>query len=774
MKKRQIRSLISVVIFVSLIFSINLFADSSIDIIPKPQKVERKSGVFKLNKSTRIIISTETEEMKSVADYLQDKILSPTGYMLDIEEGRADKNSIFLSLDKNMPGKAGGYELSVENNKITISSNSPIGCFYGVQTLRQLFPPEFESKQILSHINWQAPVVEIEDAPRFEYRGLHLDVGRHFFPVSFIKKYIDLLAMHKMNRFHWHLTEDQGWRIEIKKYPKLTEISAFRDETVVGHAAKSNVYDGEPYGGYYTQEQVKEIVKYAQERHVTIIPEIEMPGHSQAVLEAYPELGCTGGPYEAATKWGVHREVYCAGKEKTFTFLKDVLDEVMTLFPGKYIHIGGDECPKDRWEECPDCQRRIKEEGLKNEHDLQSYFIKRIEKYLVKNNRKLIGWDEILEGGLAPEATVMSWRGVAGGIEAAQQSHDVIMTPNTYCYLDYYQADPTTEPLAIGGYLPLEKCYSYEPIPEELNADEAKHILGVQGNVWTEYMKTPEYVEYMAYPRAIALAEVGWSSKENKDFDNFKKRLDKYYKRLDQMHVNYFYEIPKPHSVKDYFPFLKSCKIELESPKEEAEIYYTVNGSQPDKNSKKYKKPIKLRKSATIKAITYLPGCSKYSKVKNITAEKQDYIEPVDLNNLNQGLSRKYFEGEFSKISDLKNDYLHKELKTDNFTIPDLARNNNFACEFNGYLKVESKDIYTFYLTSDDGSILRIGNQIVIDNDGLHSATDLKGSVALNKGYYPIKVSYFQAGGGATLKLQWKPGEDEGKSIIPVENLFHK
>ena len=774
MDTKNIKNITKIFLVASLLIGMNLFANSFINIIPQPQKLEQKSGNFQLNKNTKIIISENSREMESVADFLQDKIIHPTGYKLPIQEGGSTENSIFLHLDENMPGKTEAYKLDVNAKRVTIAANSTPGIFYGIQTLRQLFPPEFESKQILPGVEWKAQAVNIKDEPRFNYRGMHLDVGRHFFPVSFIKKYIDLLAMHKMNRFHWHLTEDQGWRIEIKKYPKLTRISAFRDETVVGHGGTSNVYDGERYGGFYTQKEVKEIVKYAQKRHVTIIPEIEMPGHSQAVLAAYPEIGCTGGPYEVATTWGVHNEIYCAGKEATFTFLTNVLDEVIDLFPGKYIHIGGDEAPKERWEECSDCQKRIQEEGLKNEHELQSYFIKRIEKYLNSKGRRLIGWDEILEGGLAPEATVMSWRGVSGGIEAAKQGHDVIMTPNTHCYLDYYQADPKTEPLAIGGFLPLERCYSYEPIPEELNSNQTHHILGVQGNVWTEYMNTPEYVEYMAYPRAIALAEVGWSQKSDKDFKNFKKRLEHHYKRLDQLHVNYFYEIPKPQSVKDFFPFLKSCKIELTLPKEEAEIYYTLDGSHPNNNSKKYKNPIKLRKSATIKAITYLPGCSEYSKVKTITAEKLDYLKAVDLNGLKQGLSCKYFEGEFSKIRDFKNNYLQEELTTDNFTIPDLARNSNFACEFKGFLKIDRKNIYTFYLTSDDGSILKIGNQIVIDNDGLHSATKVQGSVALNKGYYPIEVKYFQAGGGATLKLDWNHEYVEESSIIPVENLFHK
>lgn len=364
------------------------------------------------------------------------------------------------------------------------------------------------------------------------------------FPVSFVKKYIDLLAYHKFNRFHWHLTEDQGWRIEIKKYPKLQEVAAYRKETLVGNYG-SGKYDGQRYGGFYTQEEVKDIVKYAADRYVTIIPEIEMPGHAVAALTAYPQLGCTGGPYEVRTTWGVADDVFCAGKEETFAFLQDVLDEVVPLFPGKYVHIGGDECPKTRWKKCPHCQKRIKTEKLKDEHALQSYFIQRIEKYLNGKGKQIIGWDEILEGGLAPNATVMSWRGEEGGIAAAQQGHDVIMTPGNWCYFDHYQDTSKTEPLAIGGFTPVSQVYSYEPLPEQLSAEESKHVLGAQANLWTEYIATPEYAEFMAYPRACALAEVVWSPKENKSYDDFVKRMATHVTRLDQLKVNYAKHITK-------------------------------------------------------------------------------------------------------------------------------------------------------------------------------------------------------------------------------------
>jgi hexosaminidase len=426
------------------------------------------------------------------------------------------------------------YVLEVTETSITIEAATHAGLFYGLQTLRQLV----RRGESGSADAGEVPAVLIQDRPRFEYRGMHLDVGRHFFPVAFIKRYIDLITMYKMNRFHWHLTEDQGWRIEIKKYPRLTEVGAYRRETILEKNFDPYVGDGIPYGGYYTQDEIREIVEYAGQRYVTVIPEIEMPGHSTAALAAYPELACTEGPFEVATKWGIHDDIYCP-KEETFEFLEDVLTEVMNLFPSNYIHIGGDEAPKTRWEESDLAQDVIRREGLADEHELQSYFIKRIERFLLQNGRRLIGWDEILEGGLAPAATVMSWRGVAGGIEAARQGHDVIMTPTSHMYFDYYQDDPEREPLAIGGHIPLAKVYEFEPVPPELSGQEATHVLGAQGNVWSEYMKTADYVEYMVLPRMLALSEVVWSPAEVRGWEFFKWRLRSHFERFDRMGVRY-------------------------------------------------------------------------------------------------------------------------------------------------------------------------------------------------------------------------------------------
>lgn len=506
-----------------------------INIVPKPVRMVQEKGVFELNAETPIVVNEDSAEIKQIAGFLQAHLSDFYGLKNKVEVGDlpVDK-TVFISLDKSLNLSKEAYTLSINPKGIVLKASAPNGLFYGVQTLIQLLP---HSKKQLAQVTF--PAVQIEDSPRFSWRGMHLDVSRHFMPVSFIKKYIDYIAMNKMNVFHWHLTDDQGWRIEIKKYPKLTQVGAWRKETLIGHPGKDNKYDGKRYGGFYTQDQIKEIVAYAKARYVTVVPEIEMPGHAMAALAAYPELGCTGGPYQVGTRWGVYDDVYCAGKEKTFKFLEDVLTEVMALFPSQYIHIGGDECPKTRWKACPYDQARMKKLGLKNEEELQSYFVQRIEKFLNAHGRKMIGWDEILEGGLAPNAVIMSWRGEKGGIAAAQAHHSVIMTPGGYCYFDHYQGKPESEPIAFGGFTPLKKVYNYEPVPKELAPDEYKYILGSQGNVWTEYMKTPAKVEYMIFPRMAALAEVLWSPKASRNYDDFLKRMRSEVKLYDAYGINY-------------------------------------------------------------------------------------------------------------------------------------------------------------------------------------------------------------------------------------------
>jgi hexosaminidase len=517
-----------------------------VQLIPQPVSVEMARGSHAIETKLLIHYPEGQKELAMLTEYLSSFFESSpvSASVLDLRHGKSQMRGVLLQLDERLenPEK---YELDITRKRITITGGGLPGVFYGIQTIRQLLPPELEDPIMAKKVTrMEIPCMSITDYPSFPYRGMHLDVARHMFPVSFIKKYIDLLALHKMNHFHWHLTEDQGWRIEIKKYPRLTEVGAWRDETLVGHLSeRPAVYDGVRYGGYYTQEEVREVVEYATSRFVTVIPEIEMPGHAQAVLAAYPELGCTGGPYEVAKRWGVFHEVFCAGNERVFEFLEDVLTEVVELFPSRLIHIGGDECPKTRWKDCPKCQQRIKTEGLADEYELQSYFIRRIETFLLAKNRNIIGWDEILEGGLAPNATVMSWRGEEGGIEAARMGHHAIMTPVSHSYFDYYQADPQTQPLAIGGLTSIEKVYGYDPLPDVLTEEEGKLILGAQGNVWTEYMKTPSRVEYMAYPRTIALAEVTWTPKSKRNYADFLLRLRRHLRRLDVLDVNYFRNI---------------------------------------------------------------------------------------------------------------------------------------------------------------------------------------------------------------------------------------
>ena len=503
-----------------------------VSLVPRPVLVSPAEGSFMIGQTASARVESSGAELAVAAKFLASYYRNSTSRQLDVNVSDEPGDESFLfSLDDQIKG-TDGYRLTITDARVEVRANSPRAAIYAVQTLRQLLPASHENATFEP---WVFPQIQIEDYARFRYRGMHLDVGRHFFPLPFIKKYIDLLSLHKFNYFHWHLTEDQGWRIEIKKYPKLTQVGAWRKETRV---EKSGVGDGVRYGGFYTQDEVREAVSYALERGITIIPEIEMPGHSLAALASYPELACHDETYEVATRWGVFDQVYCP-TDATFAFLQDVLTEVMDLFPGPYVHIGGDECPKGSWKRSSFCQNLMKAEGLEDEHELQSYFIHRIEKMLSARGKTLIGWDEILEGGLSPKATVMSWRGISGGIAAACQDHDVIMTPTSHCYFDYYQGEQGAEPLAIGGHTDVREVYSFDPIPIGLDSAKHRYILGAQANVWTEYMKTPEHVEYMVLPRMAAMAEVLWSPEQGRDWDDFKARMSRLRRRYDALGLNY-------------------------------------------------------------------------------------------------------------------------------------------------------------------------------------------------------------------------------------------
>lgn len=591
---------------------------ASYSVVPLPQEISlNRDNPFLMNEKTIVAYPGNNLLLKRNAEFLSEYVNQSTGYKLQLKalfEGESAENAIVLELNPKIGSKE-GYLLSVTEKGILIEGQTENGVFYGIQTLRKSIPAVARGSAILM------PAGTVKDEPRFAYRGMHLDVARHFFPVEFVKEYIDLLALHNMNTFHWHLTDDQGWRIEIKKYPKLTEVGSVRNRTVAGYAG-SGKYDSISYGGYYTQEQLKEIVRYAHERYINIIPEVDLPGHMLAALAAYPELGCTGGPYEVCPDWGVFEDVLCIGNEKTIPFLEDVMAELIEIFPSKYIHIGGDEAPRTRWEQCPKCQARIKAEGLKadKEHSaedrLQSYCMKRIEAFLDSHGRQIIGWDEILEGDASPNATVMSWRGSSGGIKAAQMGHNVIMTPNTHCYFDFYQtSDTKDEPLAIGGCLPIEKVYSLEPA-ESLTKEQARHILGAQANLWTEYITKTEQVEYMVLPRMAALAEVQWTQPEKKDYKDFTARIINLLAMYQRDKLNYAKHI---FDIKADFTAdtIKKTMVVTLSTIDNSPIYYTLDGSEPNEGSQKYVEPISIHQSAALCAVAIRPDG------KSKTIEKQ-------------------------------------------------------------------------------------------------------------------------------------------------------
>ena len=597
---------LSVAFILLLLSAVGLPAQNTYQIIPQPASIVEKGGSFVVNPQTVLQLQVENEELlpdyQNVADMLSGRFKTAAGFGLKVST-QARNTIIFRQVDGL--GKE-AYKLSVTPNDILIESSAPNGAFYAMQTLLQLLPPDIYAQARSGNSRWAVPCAVIEDEPRFSYRGLHLDVCLHFFPVEFIKRYLDLMAVHKMNVFHWHLTEDQGWRIEIKRYPELTQKGAVRKETVIG-TLKSGFYDGTPHGGFYTQDEIREIVQYAADRYITVIPEIEMPGHALAAITCYPELSCgLEDSYELATRWGVFRQVYCP-KAGTFEFLENVLEEVMELFPSEYIHIGGDECPKTSWKQCPHCQDLMVTLGLKDEFELQSFFVQRIEKFINSRGKKIIGWDEILQGGLAPNATVMSWLGEEGGIKSAQQHHDVVMCPHTQYYLDYYQADPKTEKLAMGHLVPLRQVYQYNPVPDTLTPEQQKYIIGVQGCVWTEYMPNRERVEYMAYPRATAISESGWSTAANKDWYGYTQRLEKHFQRLDRLKVNYskaFFDVLI--RVHEDGPYSKVVTMSVDAP--DADIRYTIDGSAPTANSPAYNLPFVINRSEVVRAAAFRKG----------------------------------------------------------------------------------------------------------------------------------------------------------------------
>lgn len=621
---------------------------SDINIIPQPVSIIRNVGAFNFNAKTKIFIVADADTaLEATVKSFMEEIHAGSGATVqtkvDEKKAKRTKNVIVFFLTKDAKPTKEAYTINIDQDRVNISANTNSGIFYACQTLLQLAPTSVFNNAVPKNY-FSFPAVTIADAPRFGYRGMHLDVCRHFFPVKFVKKFIDLLALHKFNTFHWHLTDDQGWRIEIKKYPLLTAIGSQRKETMEGnYSKKPRTFDATPYGGFYTQDEIRDVVQYAQKKFVTIIPEIEMPGHALAALSAYPNLSCDSTKkYEAATTWGVFEDVFCP-KEETFNFIDGVLTEVAALFPSEIIHIGGDECPKTAWKKSEFCQDLMKREGLKNEEELQSYFIRRVEKILASKGKKLLGWDEILEGGLSPTASVMSWRGIQGGIDAAKAGHNVVMTPGTPVYFDHYQAEASTEPMTIGGLNTLQNVYDYEPLPSELTDEQNKFILGAQGNIWTEYIADPSRVEYMAYPRVCALAEVVWSAKSQKNYPDFMRRLSKHIERLANKNVNFctraFDVACKVQVSKD------TVQVALSTLLDDAKIFYTTDKSAPTEKSKLYTAPFEVGSEANVRAIVVKNsknyGMPMRQKLKLHTAVTKKYTltyPPNDLEHTQNGI----------------------------------------------------------------------------------------------------------------------------------------
>lgn len=768
MKKTFFR-LIAAIVILSPIIATAQDTDPNLGIIPAPVSLRKMAGEFTISKETALLAdSVDNKAVLFLADFLKNKAMltvQPKHY-----SGNASENSIILTAEgtTNMPAEA--YRLTITSGKITIAGKGA-GLFYGIQSLIQLFPAERAATV-------KVPAVVIDDYPRFGYRGLMLDVCRHFVGVESLKKYIDLLAAYKFNTFHWHLTDDQGWRIEIKKYPKLIQIGSQRAQTVIGnyHDRTPQQYDNTPYGGYYTQDQVREIVKYAADRYITVIPEIEMPGHAMAALAAYPELSCDASEtYKVAETWGVFKDVFCPN-EQTFTFLQDVLTEVMDLFPSKLIHIGGDEVPKDVWKQSAYAQRLIRQNKLKDEHGLQSYFIHRIEKFVNSKGRNIIGWDEILEGGLAPNATVMSWRGEAGGIEAAQQNHNVIMTPSSNgLYLDHAQGLLYQEPMGIGGYAPLEKTYSYNPTPAVLTPQQQKYILGVQANLWTEYIPTENKRQYMLLPRLLAVAEVAWSPLAKKNFTDFSEtRLPRHYAWLERNDFNY--RVPPAIGAKDTIMFASQLTVNLKSPVEGASVYYTIDDYTPRETDKLYSLPvtynIPVGQYRELKTIVITPS-GKRSRITKTTVYNISPLPAVQFQGTVPGVKYQLYAGSFGNTGRLESGGLIDTGTVKTFSPLAFKKNNkSFGVIYSGYINVPQDGQYGFATQSADGSVLLIDDQPVVDNDGRHNLYEKGGAINLLKGFHKITIKYFNIGATSILRVYMtQPGRPKGE--LSPESIYN-
>ncbi len=745
----------------STFFLIFFFISTSIiaqicTIIPQPNQVVFHKGVFKLNSSTVITPSSISKDYV----YLQTQIKNVTGFDLEIiSENYKAPSTLNLVVDSTLKIGNEAYELNIATTRCEIKAKSSAGLFYGIQSFLQLLPPK-------SNMDCKIPCQTIKDSPRFAWRGMHLDVSRHFQTKEFVKKFIDILSLHKLNVFHWHLTDDQGWRIEIKKYPKLTSVGAWREDrrgeiwNIDDEQREPYQADKPYYGGFYTQDDIREIVRYAAERSVQIIPEIEMPGHSRAALVAYPEFSCFGRDTKVASgayvgdNWDFS-DPYCAGNDQTFTFLQNVLDEVMDLFPSQYIHVGGDECSKRIWKTCPKCQQRIVDNHLQDEFELQSYFIRRIEQYINSKGKRMIGWQEILEGGMNPSAIIQPWKDETAleiALEAAESGHKLIMSPSTHLYFD----KPWNNNLGEGA-IDLYKTYHYEPIPEGLNPAFNSYIKGVEGCLWAEH--TPQFsdVEYQTMPRIAALAEIAWTETKNKNWEGFQKRFNLMlglYKRTD---INYY--LPSPTGFTSKTVFFDKATFRLDKPAKNHVIRYTTNGTEPTINGLKYNCPFAVKKTVTLKLATFDQFGHK-SKTKTAMFEKQEYIRAKNPVGLKPGLLYQLYSGKIRGTDEITQAKQTGKGITNVIQVIDNNGKESGGIILTGYILVPEKGLYSFSVSSDDGSKLYIGNYCVVDNDGFHAGKNKNGDlvfksgkVALEKGVHPIEIRYFDWGEGEILKI---------------------
>ncbi|MGY3795528.1 family 20 glycosylhydrolase [uncultured Aquimarina sp.] len=745
----------------------NIAVNTSPRITPMPLSLLEKQGGFTIDKETSFF--SKEEEAKKIATFFIEMIQEKTGLLLNTSEEKKE-NSIHLVIDSSLSINEEGYLLKTFEDHIIITAKTAKGLFYGTQSLLQLLP-SVSREDYTSDIEIIIPSVDIKDEPAFKWRGVLLDVSRHFFTVEFIKKQLDFLATLKINKFHWHLTDDQGWRIEIKQYPKLTEIGAKRGDN-----------NNTIYHGFYTQEDIKEVVAYAQERFIDVIPEFDMPGHARAILAAYPELACEKKSFEIREIWGVDYNILCAGKENVYVFIENVIAEMATLFPYQYFHVGGDEVPKRNWKESELCQKLMKKEGLKDEEELQSYFMERVEKILHKHHKVMIGWDEILEGGITETTNIMSWQGEKGGIKAANQGHDVIMTPLDYVYLNFYQGSKQVEPMAFGGHTPLQKTYLYNPIPDAIKEDKRHHILGLQGNLWAEQTDNDNIAEYQLYPRLIAIAEIGWTVRKNKNFNNFLNRLNSLYPILDDHEINYHIPLPEGPS-SDHVVFIDSVTLPF-STTHPVKMVYTTDGSNPTYNSEEYTSPLTFHKSTTLKIASILPH-GKISKTRTIDIVKQSYLPSISESvDLSPGLKIKTIKGHFLNINEIKKEIpsevsVVKNIREANNTFDwghEVNKENFKAVFLEGYIDIPEDGIYYFSSTQDQ---IWIGNQLVIDYQKIIKKHPEESSIALKKGKHKLKIVYLNnivkgwASDWNTVELKYRKEFDKEYKTVNEHMIFY-